>query len=181
MILVKQYGGVLSPEFLRSPQNSEEWKKITDGFENIWNFPHCVGAIDGKHIFMQAQANCGSRYFNYKDTHSIVLLAVCDYNYCFTLVDIGDYERQSDGDVFSNSTFVIAMEVNYCLCLPLILYQVKHLQRHTSLLVTALPLKTYLLRPYPGTYLPNNKKIFNYHLSKTRRVIENAFGILCSP
>ena len=165
---------------MRSPQNSEDWKKITDWFENIWNFPHCVGAIDGKHILMQAQANCGSRYFNYKGTHSIVLLAVCDYNYCFTLVDIGDYGRQSDGGVFSNSIFDITMEVNYSLYLPLILYQVKHLQRQTFLLVTAFPLKTYLLRPYPGTYLPDNKRIFNYHLSKTRRVIENAFGTLAT-
>ena len=51
---------VLSLEFLCSPQNSQEWKKIADGFTNIWNFSHCVGAIDGKHILMQAPANYDS-------------------------------------------------------------------------------------------------------------------------
>ena len=45
---------VLSPEFVCVPKSSEEWKRISDGFESVWNFPHCAGAIDGKHILMQA-------------------------------------------------------------------------------------------------------------------------------
>ncbi len=81
----------LSHEFLQPPSNTEEWKQLSDGFERLWNFPHCLGAIDGKHIQMQASANCGSKYYNYKGLLSIVLMAVCDYNYCFTLLDIGDY------------------------------------------------------------------------------------------
>ena len=80
----------LYPDFLRPPKTSEEWKQLSVGFERLWNFTHCSGAIDGKHIQMQAPANCGSQYYNYKGMHSIVLMAVCDYNYCFTLLDIGD-------------------------------------------------------------------------------------------
>ena len=45
------------------------------------------------------------------------MLAVCDAQYCFTLVDIGDYGRHSDGGVLSHSNFGQAME-NGTLLLP---------------------------------------------------------------
>ena len=41
------------------------------------------------------------------------------------------------------------------------------------------PLKTWLMRPYPGS-LDNEHRISNYRLSRARRTIGNAFGILCA-
>ena len=35
-----------------------------------------LGAVDGKHIVVQAPINAGSSFYHYKGTHSVVLLAV---------------------------------------------------------------------------------------------------------
>ena len=61
---------------------------------------------------MQAPARSGSDYCNYKKTHSIVLLAVCYSHYVFTLVDIGQAGRQSDGGVYKNSNLGYAIDHN---------------------------------------------------------------------
>lgn len=67
---------VLIPLYMKHP-TEEEWKKISMEFLELWNLPNCVGAIDGKHITIQAPPNSGSKYFNYKKTFSVVLMAAC--------------------------------------------------------------------------------------------------------
>lgn len=57
------------------PISPSAWELIANDYNELRNFPQCVGAIDGKHIVMQAPFNSATEYFNYKGTFSVVLLA----------------------------------------------------------------------------------------------------------
>ncbi|KYN09434.1 hypothetical protein ALC57_18453 [Trachymyrmex cornetzi] len=80
---------VLQPIYLRCPQKEDEWIKIANDFYNIWNFPNCIGAIDGKHCRIQAPPN--SAFHNYKGHFSLILMAIVDGCYRFVWIDVGDY------------------------------------------------------------------------------------------
>ncbi|XP_016115196.1 uncharacterized protein [Sinocyclocheilus grahami] len=115
-----------------------------------------------------------------KDT---LLLAVVDAEYRFCLVHIGEYGRSSDGGVFAGSAIRQALdakklEVPDDQQLP----GAEHLGNMPFTIVgdAAFPLKTYLMRPYPGLDISTQQRIVNYRLSRVRNVVENAFGILSS-
>jgi len=50
----KELWDQLAPIVMKMPSSVEEWMLISEGYNNKWQFPHCVGAIDGKHIVMKA-------------------------------------------------------------------------------------------------------------------------------
>lgn len=46
----------------------------------------------------------GFQFFNYKQFFSIVVMALVDANYGFTVIDVGHYGRSSDSNIFRQST-----------------------------------------------------------------------------
>ena len=131
----------------------EEWLGISSGFENSWNSPHCLGAIDGKHIRIVCPKLTGSYYYNYKGFYSIILLAIYDSNYCFTLFDLGRYGSNNDsgelaksemGELFETEKIGIPQPAKHSTCDfdPLPYFFVGD---------EIFPLETWLMRPYPGT------------------------------
>ena len=80
----------LQPIHVPEP-TQEMWRQIENGFRERWQFPNCICAFDGKHVLIQAPPCSGSTFFNYKKTFSMVLLALVDYRYRCTFVDIGSY------------------------------------------------------------------------------------------
>ncbi|XP_018366184.1 PREDICTED: putative nuclease HARBI1 [Trachymyrmex cornetzi] len=74
---------VLQPLYLQCQRNEEEWLKIADKFYNIWNFPNCIGAVDGNHCRIQAPAHSGSMFHNYKGYFSFILMGLANARYRF--------------------------------------------------------------------------------------------------
>jgi len=140
--------------------------------------PNCFGALDGKHIFLQCPLNSGSLYYNYKKQFSIVLMAISDHLYRFSLVDIGAYGGNSDGGIFESSN--IGKNLNNKLNLP-----TAHVYLPGSSISmpgffvadAAFPLSTRIMKPYSGKNLTEKQKIYNYRHSRGRNTIEAAFGI----
>lgn len=124
--------------------------------------------MNGKHILIKAPPKSELEFYNYKHQYSIILLALVDHNYCFTYIDVG--AKASDGGVFRESSFFEALE-NNTLNTP---------KNAVTVAYEVFPLKTYLMKPYNRRNVIREQAIFNYRLSRARRISENAFGILVS-
>ena len=176
------WDSLLNLTFIDAPSTEAQWREIAAEFETKWNVPHALGAIDGKHVVMQAPYNSGSEYFNYKKTHNIVLLALCNARYEFLLVDIGGSGRQSDGSVYNNSHLGHAIEHDLLNIPKPDKINPDSLKLYPFVFVAddAFGLIPHMMKPYPYQNLPIDQRIFNYRLSRPRRVIENTFSIATS-
>ena len=108
-------------------------------------------------------------------------MVVCGADYKFLLVDIGDRGRQSDGSVYFNSNLGFAIQNNSLNIPPA--SQLANSSRILPYVLVgddAFGLKPHMMKPYPHQNLPVNQRVFNYRLSRARRVVENAFGISAS-
>lgn len=163
------------------PTTAKEWVDIADEFEKKWQFPHCMGAVDGKHVRIVPPPESGSYYFNYKNTHSIVLMAIANANCEFIYCDVGTNGRISDGGVISNTTFYEQLvSVNLKIPLSSRLSHNDKILPYVFIGDEAFAMRPDFLKPYPRDKLNKETRIFNYRLSRARRVVENAFGIMAS-
>ena len=79
---------MLKNEYSKFLQSKQEWLEISRGVYDKWQFPNCIGAMDGKHILIKCPKGDGSTFFNYKGFHSIALLGLVDSDYKFIFIDL---------------------------------------------------------------------------------------------
>ena len=111
----------------------------------------------------------------------MILLALVDADYKFLYVDVGSNGRNNDASVFNSCSLAYALrngglDMPSPECLP---------DRHLPVPYTVIgdeifALKPYLMKPLPGRNLTDEGRIYNYRLSRARRTVENAFGILAN-
>ena len=181
--IVKQVSGAIikniGPESVEPPSSPQGWKSISHVFEERWNFPHCIGAIDGKHVVIEPPPGTGSEYHNYKKSYSIILLAIVGPDYECIYADVGSNGRMNDSGVWNQSDMRKKIEEN-AMNIPKAdsLEDGKLSLPYTFVGDDAFALKPYMMKPYPQKSLDATKRIFNYRLSRARRISENFFGIL---
>lgn len=85
------------PSPQQTPDTEDEWKEVISQFWHRWNYPACIGSVDGKHVRIKKPAGSGSTYYNYKGFYSIVLMGVANGNYEFLYCNVGAEGSTADG------------------------------------------------------------------------------------
>ncbi|KAL8589399.1 hypothetical protein ACOMHN_021551 [Nucella lapillus] len=139
-------------------------------------------ALYGKHFRMKKPAHSGSLYFNYKGYFSIPMLALVDADYRFLWLDAGGQGHMSDAQIFLQTDLhaaVVDNTINRPPPCPLTQHP-EDTQDIPYFIVAddAFALKDYCMKPFSRRTMSDREKVFNYRLSRARRVVENAFGIL---
>lgn len=105
-------------------------------------------------------------------------MAVVNADYEFIYVSVGCNGRVSDGGVFDTTTLHDKL-LNGNLNIPSNETTKENLN-FVFVADDAFPLHSHMLKPFAHKTLTQEERIFNYRLSRARRTVENAFGILAN-
>lgn len=112
---------------IKTPNNEEEWRRISVDFEERTYMANCLGALgkffvlifkehllflDGKYIYIRKPDNSGSEWYSHKLRHATTLMALVDSNFKFIWCDIGSFGSNNDAFVFNSSRLCKAFEEN---------------------------------------------------------------------
>ena len=91
-------------------------------------------------------------------------MAICDAQYCFTIVDIGNFGRDNDAQIFNSSEMGKAF-ISGNMSVPSQTVVEGFTLPHVLVSDEIFGVKTWLMKPYPGKDLDEEQRIFNYRLS----------------
>ena len=170
--------------YLKVPSTEEKWLSIAEKFECHWQYPNAIGTIDRKHVVIWIPSHGGLHYYNYKHSHSVILIAIANPSYECLYPDEETNGRVNDHGIsylvnkcgFSKALESQELSMPNPRCLP------GGVQRIPFVLIgdNTFTLKTNMMKPYPNQNLTNEKRVYNYRHSRGIRTSENIFGILAN-
>lgn len=168
----------LRDQFIRFPHTHAEIEKCIGTFSHKTNLPHVLGAIDGTHVpITKPQGDSAVDYYSRKQVHTITCQAVCDGDLTFLCIDAGFPGSIHDCRMLEHSWLFSHVEDEGMLNTPTT--KIGDTEISPYLLGDpAYPLVKWIMKPYEYGTRDQNKKKFNYELSRARSVIERAFGLL---
>jgi hypothetical protein len=148
---------------IKLPNSYNDWKIVVKGFEKICGFPNVCGAIDGTLIPVKVTGN-SLGWFCRKNFTALNMQAVVDHNMKFMSYSIRSGSN-NDKSLFNNSSF--GKNVH------------KKLMPGTYFLADAgYQLFNHVLTPYKIVLnQPADESKYNYLHSKSRIIVECAFGL----
>jgi len=153
------------------PSSVDGQSKVAVDFVNLLGclFRKVTGALDGTLIPMRTHpARMKESYNCRKCFYALSLLAISDIRKRFLWTRLGLPGSIGDSRAFKDSRLYREHE-----------FGTPVLHAGFSLLADGgFALETWLLKPYPRDQLNEKRRYFNYVLSSTRVIVENAFGVL---
>ena len=166
---------------IKCPNTVEQWRDVANRFKDRWNFPHTLGALDGKHVRIRKPDKSGSVYYNYKGYFSVILMALVNADYQFMYIDVGNAGSCGDSTIFQESELLTALEADAANLPPdEVLDNDDQPMPYFIVGDKAFRMRTWLMKPYSLAHVTEEERIFNYRLSRCRRTVECTFGILVS-
>ena len=153
----------LAPNIIKLPRSEAEWFAIVNGFEEIAGFPLVVGAVDGTLIRIERPADFEGWYCR-KNFPAINMQAIVDHKGCFMSYSLRP-GSSNDQSLWSRSSF--GQSVNSRIPLGC------HILGEGGYSINP-----SLITPYSDDTDDPDERLFNNIHSRTRIVVETAFGRL---
>ena len=145
------------------PKNQGDFSNMMGEMDSEWQFPFAFSAIDGSHLPMKCPPGgpeAMKQYHNFKNFYSIILFTLVDPKYRF----IGASGNTHDSTLFQSTNLWEKITAGSILLQSVL---EKEGQAIPLLLLRdgALPMRTWIIKPYGDATINEQKRYLNYRLS----------------
>jgi hypothetical protein len=147
----------------------DEQKEIAKAVQKKYDFPFCVGFVDGTHLGLATRPEKDpEEYWTRKQQYALNVLLFCDHAKCIHHLSIGWPGSVHDNRVWKNSEIWKRREQYFSRNE----YEIGDVAFHNSNVMV-----TGYKRVGGASVLPRGQEWFNQKLSKPRSKVENTIGI----